>query len=254
MLPSNPEAASRPRGTAAAVAAAACALIASIAAMQYADRTRHALVLRSLRQPVAAEPVAPPVTATMPAAIATTAASTAATAPPQPVAEDEYEWVAEAPPTAPPAPSPAATVAPPQPVRKLSCADQLYAIANQHLATRQFVAAQAALHDVLAEDPNYTLAHFRLGELALIWRDEEGTRRELTAALARAGDLTPRERLLSELGLAIVRGDLACASDAARQIDAINPRDGDLTVIRRVFGEHFDRPRRDPNDGEIWYK
>ena len=139
-------------------------------------------------------------------------------------------------------PVPPTTTAPPPPPTR--SADDDYNEGVTHLVERQPMRARESFDAALAKDPHHARAHFRLGELALYVRDLPVARRELEAAMADADRLEPRERHLTELGLAIVNGDRKRAQALFHEIRAANPADPDLMRFRELLNDEGPRPFR----------
>lgn len=143
----------------------------------------------------------------------------------------------------PPPPPPVETAAP------AKSADDHYRDAMAALAERRVASARQSFSAALAADPHHAKAHFRLGQIALVERDMESARHMLRAALADADRLEPRERLLAELALAIANGERERARELGRQVREMSPRDPDLAVFLREFGEEPPPQRQRPPFG-----
>ena len=120
---------------------------------------------------------------------------------------------------------------------------ELMSEGDLHAAREQFAA-------VLRADPHHAEAHFRAGEIALLNRNKDGAIEQLGKALENGDQLDPRERKLTELGLAIASEDRPEALRIAREIHAAHPFDPDLIAIHREYPgmltlpDRAERPRR----------
>jgi len=127
-------------------------------------------------------------------------------------------------------------------------AEDLYNEGVTLLVERQPRAARDAFLAAVALDPHDARAHFRLGEMAIFVRDDEEARRRFDAALGDADRLDPRERKLTELGLAVLDHDRLLAAQILRDLDRFGPNDPDLRRFRDLVEERRDklppRPRR----------
>lgn len=80
------------------------------------------------------------------------------------------------------------------------------------------------------------------GEIVLLNRNLPHAADQFRSALANAGSLDPRERALTELGLAIAADDRQRANFIAREIHRARPNDPDLQRMREAFGLFLARP------------
>ena len=185
-----------------------------------------------------AQPLPPPVvttTHTVAPSVSATTSVTVTTAPLQPP-------VVAAPSKPKPEPEPEPE---PKPVEtpQTPQVDQLYAEGMTDLRTSHPLKARKAFETVVESDPHYAKAHFRLGELKLMTRDETGARDEFKAAIEDQDRLDNRERKLAHLGLAITNQNWDHAKQLGEQIYAENPNDPDLGAFRR-FLQREQRPFR----------
>ena len=121
-------------------------------------------------------------------------------------------------------------------------ADDDYNEGVSRLVSRQPLRARESFEAAIAKDPHHARAHFRLGEIALFLREFPLARRELNAALADADRLDPREKKLTELGLAVLNRDRNTAEQLIQEITAMNPRDPDLQTFRELLRDQPQRP------------
>ena len=151
------------------------------------------------------------------------------------------------------APAPAPAPAPPPPTTTIVAettttapqrtADDDYDDGVRLLLLGRALLARQSFEAALAKDPRHARAHFRLGEIALFMRDFPTARRELNAAMADADRLQPRERKLTELGLALLDRNRERAETLIQEITAMSPRDPDLQKFRELL---LDQPQRPP--------
>lgn len=186
------------------------------------------------QQQAVAAPAAEPSTST----VAVTAA---------PVIEEKTATVAPNP-QSPPATDSGAVSAPPS-------ADQSYEAGMSLLATGDSIAAREKFVEAVRQDPQHAKAHFRLGEIALLNHNIPHATGEFEKALQNKESLSPRERALTELGLAIAVEDRGRVNFLARQLHRANPSDPDLMRMKQAFGYLFgpggegespQKPRRRP--------
>jgi hypothetical protein len=182
--------------------------------------------------------VSAPATATLPPpAIVETKTSAPVAAPPPP-----------APATMAQVPTPSSTQ-PPVPAASPSVdTDELYASGVRDMIELRPQEAKQLFLRVLAADPHYAKASFRLGEMALLNRAMNHAIPAFERALADADRLDDRERQLSTLGLAISSGERFRVRELASTFEQRYPADPDLAAWKRVFpgllGEGGERPRR----------
>ncbi len=98
------------------------------------------------------------------------------------------------------------------------------------------------------QDARYSRAHFRLGQIAMMNRNFDYALKEYQRALDNGDRLNDRERMLTELGMAVSRRDRQESLRISREIDERWPDDPDLLRIEPAFPGMFldssDRPRR----------
>jgi eukaryotic-like serine/threonine-protein kinase len=126
--------------------------------------------------------------------------------------------------------------------------DDLYQTAVQIMRNGSPQEARQLFLGVLATDPHYARASFRLGEMALLNRAMKLAAPGFARALADADRLDYRERQLATLGLAISSGERFRVRELASAFEQRYPADPDLAAWKRVFpgllGEGGERPRR----------
>ena len=213
--------------------------IAAIVFVAIASALAAFVISQSQKQP--AQQAAAATTSEAPAQTATTAVQvTAPTTTEAPVIVE----------TAAPVPAPIVTTTtqapapppPPEPVPAERTADDDYNEGVSRLVSRQALRARESFEAAIAKDPHHARAHFRLGEIALFLREFPLARRELNAALADADRLEPREKKLTELGLAVLNRDRNTAEQLIQEITAMNPRDPDLQTFRELLRDQPQRP------------
>jgi serine/threonine protein kinase len=121
-----------------------------------------------------------------------------------------------------------------KPATNVKRAEDLYNDGLARLGERQPFRAKDAFENAVALDPQHGKAHFRLGQIALFGRDFPLARHELHAALENVDRLEPRERKLTELGLAVLDRDPERARAIVEELEAVSPRDPDLLRFRQL--------------------
>ena len=125
-------------------------------------------------------------------------------------------------------------------------ADQLYQQGLALLAGGDAGEARKMFVEALKKNPQHAKSLFRAGEIALLNHNFDHAAEQFRKGLANADGLDRRERALSQLGLAIAKGNRERANLIAREIHRANPQDPDLQRMRQVFGEFFGRPDEPP--------
>jgi serine/threonine protein kinase len=193
------------------------------------------------------------VTAT-PQIIETTSSATPKPVPvPSPVTNTQGQRAsAPVPAPQPPAQSPSqpavAPVTQPAPQPAGSPADDLYNAALAKISDGQSQEARKLLLRAVDQDAHYARAHFRLGQIAMMNRNFDYAAKEYGRALDDTDHLNDRERMLTELGIAVSRHDRQESLRISREIDGRWPDDPDLQRIEPAFPGMFldasERPRR----------
>lgn len=127
-----------------------------------------------------------------------------------------------------------------------STADQLYEQGMSLLALGDSGEARRKFVEALQQDPQHAKSLFRTGEIALFNRNFDHAAEQFRKALVNASGLDPRERALSQLGLAIATDDRGRANLIAREIHQASPQDPDLRRMRQTFGQFFGRTGEEP--------
>jgi len=162
--------------------------------------------------------------------------------PPQPPTSTTVEVEEKKPAAAPPivsAPAPAPAPVPEPVPAPAQTPDTLYATAVSQLQNGDAQEARKTLLEVVKLDPHYARAHFRLGEIALLNRRGDYALQELYLAQNDPDKLDPRERMLTDLGTAVVKKDREAARHLAREINTQWPDDPDLAHIVREYPGMF---------------
>jgi TolA-binding protein len=160
----------------------------------------------------------------------------------QPVLEEKTAATTTTPEAAEPVPneSPASatqsTPSAPAPAGPVQSAAASYGEGMRLLASGDVNAARKQFAALAESNPQDGRAHFRLGEIALLNHNFPHAADQFRSALVNAGSLDPRERALTELGLAIATEDRQTANGIAREIHRVRPNDPDLRRIREAFG------------------
>jgi hypothetical protein len=152
----------------------------------------------------------------------------------KPVVESKPQPPPQPQPKPVPAPVPTATTAEEKPEAK--SADGLFQEGMVQLRGGDAQEARKIFHRVINRDPHYAKAHFRIGEIALFNRSFPSAIEEFQSALNDESQLTPREKELTRLGLAIATRDRPQAQQIAREMSSRWPGDPELERIRREFG------------------
>ena len=210
-----------------------------------------AFMMRRQAEPKAVTAAATPPIAPVQTTTTQTQPSTATvsvTAPPPVIEETKKPSGAPGPSPAQPAPAQTSTAdsgggpAPPQPQPppppqpgSQPTADDLYAKGMEILASGRPNDARQSFIDALKIDPHYAKAHFRWAEIALGNHNFDHARQQFDLALRDVDKLDPRERALSELGLAIANERRMEAQRLARAIHNRLPDDPDLAAIEREY-------------------
>ena len=123
----------------------------------------------------------------------------------------------------------------PPPPATLS-ADDLYNQAISQLASGDPQEARKTLQRVLAADPRYARAHFRMGQIAMFNRNFDPARREYEAAWRDKESLDAHDRHLVRLGMAVVNGNRQEARKVGLEMERLWPGDPDLARVKKEFG------------------
>jgi hypothetical protein len=230
-------------GIAVVLAAIVFATVIVVRGRNVAETPRPAVVTTSA--PGALPP--PSSTVDVSAPPATTAA--AAAVPPPVIVETRTAApaVATPPSPAPQSAAPAAPVVATQAPPAVN-ADDLYRSGVQEMIAQRPHEAKQLFLRVLAADPHYAKASFRLGEMALLNHALKLAAPGFARALADPDRLDERERQLATLGLALSSGERIRARELGSALEQQYPADSDLAAWKRLFpgllGEGGERPRR----------
>ncbi|MEO8032975.1 MAG: protein kinase [Acidobacteriota bacterium] len=121
-------------------------------------------------------------------------------------------------------------------------AAELYSKAMSRLASGDMGKAKNTFQRALEKDPHFAAAHLQLGEMELLNRNMGRSAAEFQAALDEPSRLDERERLLARVGLGVASGSREAARAAARELNAIHPRDPELERIVSTFPGLFFGP------------
>jgi serine/threonine protein kinase len=190
------------------------------------QQRREPVPVPAAPSPATAVPSSTNVSVTAPPASATVVSETTAMHAPTPVPVT--------PPQAEPEPPP-----PPPETNAGRSPQALYDDGMALLVAGDTVRAKVAFVAALKLDPHLARAHFRSGEIALFNRNFGGAREQFDHALRDGDKLDDRERLLTQLGLAIINDDREQTRHLAREIHQLNPHDPDLMRLRESFRSLF---------------
>jgi serine/threonine protein kinase/TolA-binding protein len=224
---------------AAIVVIAAAAVIGAIVLTSRSDSKRTEVAAVSTiapQQQAVAAPSAPPSTSSVavtapPVVEATNSAKTAAAAE---AAGAQTETATTMQPASVPESAPELT------------ADRLYQQGMMLLTAGDSGEARKRFTEALKKNPQHARSLFRTGEIALFNRNFDHAAEQFDKALSNAAELDARERALSQLGLAVARGERERAMAVAREIHLDYPQDPDLQRMRQAFGQFFGRAGEPP--------